>query len=60
MPRDSVGAGKGSDPRPCLVSREENDLRWKLAFTEGLSPEDRMEIEQRIKVLVSERAYGRT
>jgi hypothetical protein len=24
--------GKGSNRRPCLVSEEESDLRWKLAL----------------------------
>ena len=25
-----VGAGKGGQPRPCLVSKKEKDLRWEL------------------------------
>ena len=25
-----VGAGKGGQPRPCLVSAKEKDLRWEL------------------------------
>ncbi len=27
-------AGKGSDKRPCLISREEETLRWNLARSE--------------------------
>jgi len=49
--RDSVGAGKGDDRRPRLVTREEETLRWRLAY-EMLSCEEKFDIEQRIKVLV--------
>jgi hypothetical protein len=56
MPRDVVGSGKGDDRRPCLVSREENDLRWRLAF-DMTEPNVREGINRRIKVLVAERTH---
>ena len=58
MPRDQVGAGKGDDRRPTLVSREENDLRWRLAFDKDLDMESKSEILTRINVLVEERTHG--
>jgi hypothetical protein len=57
MPRDQVGAGKGDDPRPRQVTREEADLRWRLAY-EVLDMESKAEILTRINVLVETRKYG--
>jgi len=52
--------GKGDKKRPCLISAEENDLRWRLALELGLTLEDRAEILTRIHVLESERnRHGR-
>ena len=56
MPRDTDGWGKTDDPRPCLVSREEKNLRWRLAF-EKLSLEEHADIERRIKALEFERLF---
>ena len=39
--------GKGSVPRKCQVSKEENDLRWDYAF--GLLDIDEKEMRKRIK-----------
>jgi hypothetical protein len=57
MVRDSDGWGKTDDPRPCMVSREERDLRHRLAF-EDLDFEAKVEVLQRIMVLTEERKYG--
>ena len=56
MVRDSDGWGKTDDPRPCLVSRDELDLRWELAFSD-ISDERRLEILDGIEVLVAERTH---
>jgi len=56
MSRDTDGYGKTDDRRPCLVSDEEIDLRWKLAYL-AMPEQDRFETKQRIKALVAERTF---
>jgi len=52
--------GKGDKKRPCLITAEENDLRWRLALERGLTLEERAEIVEKIHVLESERnRHGR-
>ena len=58
MPRDQVGAGKGDDQRPCLISRNEVDLRWALAFDKSLTEGQREIFKQCIDELVEARKYG--
>jgi len=47
--------GKGSQRRPCLVSREEEDLRWKLALGKITHPE----FCEEMKKLKKEDRYGK-
>jgi hypothetical protein len=58
MPRDTDGYGKTDDPRPCLVSRSEVDLRWALAFDKSLTETQRGIFAQCIAKLVEARKHG--
>jgi hypothetical protein len=45
-------AGKGSKKRPTQISKEEEDLRWKLAFA---SEEKKAEIKKQLDKFKAER-----
>lgn len=50
----SNGVGKGSTPRPRLVSQEEYELRYQLAYGD-VSDERRLELHSKLDKLVRQR-----
>ena len=49
--------GKGSKRRPCTVTKEESELRFKLAF-EYLPYAEFYKVDKRIRELEAERVFS--
>jgi hypothetical protein len=54
MAIDSNGCGKGDTPRPRLVSQEEYDVRYELAYGD-VSDDRRRELHNKLDKLIRQR-----